>query len=298
MQKRVPIMIAAVLTACGAVATTSNDSAESAPQKGAKAKQTPQVGPNRYDQGGMAGCFDPRLSGQARTAAERIGGVPCERSATAESGAGGGDWVGEYRGPFDGANGVVTISRTSAGLSAEVAMFSDHGCGGSVSAPARVELDRLTLIKSGDEGPQCRIVMTRSGDHLDVSESGCTYFHGRSCEFNGRVMRVRATSPSSAGAALPERRSSILGSWATSLSECQGTSGITFFADGSFDADGTLGTWNLTGQVLTLVLRKSYTLGEEPTPLPKPIVQRQRAVSAGPDRMSVDGVMLERCPAT
>ena len=70
MQKRVPIAVAAILTACGAVATTS---AESAPQKSAKPKQSV---------GGAAGCFDPNLKGYARAVAEQIGGVPCARSAT------------------------------------------------------------------------------------------------------------------------------------------------------------------------------------------------------------------------
>lgn len=96
--------LAAALMACGA-APVINDAAESATQRTRpKARpQRPEIGPPRFDQGGMAGCFDPNLSGYARAAAERIGGVPCDTprrtipSGAASSGATSiiGAWVQE-----------------------------------------------------------------------------------------------------------------------------------------------------------------------------------------------------------
>jgi hypothetical protein len=81
MRNGISIGLAAMLMACG-VAATSNGAAESATQK-ARPRARPQPQPQRplverFDEGGMAGCFDPNLSGFARAAAERIGGVPCD----------------------------------------------------------------------------------------------------------------------------------------------------------------------------------------------------------------------------
>jgi hypothetical protein len=79
MRNGISVGLAAMLMACG-VAATSNDAAESATQRTRpKAQpQRPVLDDMRFDRGGMAGCFDPNLSGSARTAAEAIGGVPCE----------------------------------------------------------------------------------------------------------------------------------------------------------------------------------------------------------------------------
>jgi hypothetical protein len=78
MKKGLSLGLSALLMACGVAAT--NDTAESATQR-ARPKARPQrpvLDDMRFDQGGMAGCFDPNLSGYARRAAEEIGGVPCE----------------------------------------------------------------------------------------------------------------------------------------------------------------------------------------------------------------------------
>ena len=93
MQEGVLVPVAALLAACGVIATTSNDAAVSATQnRQGKAEPRRSVGFQNYEEGGMAGCFDPSLAGYPRRAAERAGGVPCEQSPaqpapTATSGA-------------------------------------------------------------------------------------------------------------------------------------------------------------------------------------------------------------------
>lgn len=283
MKKRVPLAVAAALTACGAVATTSNDAAESAPQGKSKAAQKqPQIGFPDSSRGGMAGCFDPSLSGYARTQAERIGGVPCEQEA-GETETGGASWVGEYRGPVDGATGVVTITRAGGGLSAEAVMFSDHGCGGSVSGPVTMQAGRLVLTKtpSEAEAPQCRIVMTREGSSLTVQENRCTYYHGRSCEFNGRLTRVGA-SAAPAKSAPAHTTNWIVGTWVNQGEVC-GAQGIRFGPDGEFETTGESGRWMLSGNALTITTLVNFDLSEEDgTPVSNPRPVRSTIVKRGP----------------
>jgi hypothetical protein len=80
MKKTFSVSLAAMLMACGIGANSSGDAADAAAQRSrpkARPRQ-PVVDDMRFDRGGMAGCFDPNLSGYARRAAEEIGGVPCD----------------------------------------------------------------------------------------------------------------------------------------------------------------------------------------------------------------------------
>jgi hypothetical protein len=84
------IGLAAALAACGAASTVTNNSAEAQQRRttqkqGQAARRQPRPDPLQrerelngfQERGGMAGCFDPRLRGYPRAAAERIGGRPC-----------------------------------------------------------------------------------------------------------------------------------------------------------------------------------------------------------------------------
>lgn len=203
MKKRIPIAIAAALTACGAVATTSNDSAESAPQKSAKAKQPPRVGFESFDKGGMAGCFDPKLSGYARAAAERIGGVPCKTSTSAQSSgapsAGGESWLGKYAGDGDG--GTTEFTVTSGGgigrYFVDGVLVGENGCTGELSGQAVASDNRLTLtVPIPGERRQCQMTFTRQGRNVAVREGdNCSHFHGMSCGFTGSAQKVSSADP-------------------------------------------------------------------------------------------------------
>jgi hypothetical protein len=83
MQKSIPIGIALILAACGSAVTTTGNSAEAATQKQRRQAPTrPHVGFEDFSDrpGGMAGCFDPRLTGYPRRAAIAAGGRPCVTS--------------------------------------------------------------------------------------------------------------------------------------------------------------------------------------------------------------------------
>jgi hypothetical protein len=199
MKKRVPIAIAAVLTACGAVATNSNE-AESAPQKSAKAKQPPSAGFPHYEQGGMAGCFDPKLSGYARAAAERIGGVPCKQttSATPAAARAGSDlFAGRWSADFDGGGGNVTIiprGPTQSSYWIEMDVANSEGCAGELSGEGTARNNRLTLrLPIPNDTNQCVVDFTRQGRNLSIRADNCHYFSGMSCGFTGTARFVHAT---------------------------------------------------------------------------------------------------------
>ncbi len=83
MQKSIPIGFALILTACGSTVATIGNTAEAATQKQRRSAPRPQrdVGFRDFDDNaGMAGCFDPRLSGYPRRAAIAAGGHPCATS--------------------------------------------------------------------------------------------------------------------------------------------------------------------------------------------------------------------------
>jgi hypothetical protein len=286
MQKRVPIAIAAVLTACGAVATTSNDSAESAPQKSAKAKQQPSVGFQRFDRGGMAGCFSPRLSGQARAAAERIGGVPCATSQTAGAGARGASdsWAGDYEGRGDG--GALSMrldnAQTAGRYYASLEIVGEGGCSGELSAQGTASGNRMTLTQRvPDSADICRVDLTRSGQSISIKESGCAYFHGMSCGFSGGATRrgsAAASTPSPAQRPAPW----IVGAWVSRGEDCQGDSGLVIERDGTYIAGGSeSGRWTLSGATLTFTALQTFEMGEDeaspirnPRPMPHRILSR------------------------
>jgi hypothetical protein len=292
MKKRVPIAIAAVLTACGAVATTSNDSAESAPQKGT-AKQQQTVGFPNYEQGGMAGCFDPKLSGYARAAAERIGGVPCaESSSTGASGNGttaAGSWAGRYEGSFDGGEGEAILtgpSRVGNNYNAELSV-AGGGCSGQASAAGAPRGNVLTLeIPTGnmadDNAGLCRITLTRQGDTLRVRENGCAELHGMSCGFSGSVARRGGTTSASDPVSVGES-SWLVGAWVSRGVACGGE-GLVYEADGTYGSDAQSGRWQLTGTTLTETALATVELGEDSTPIRNPRPVRSQILAIAPNR--------------
>ena len=310
MQRSIPVSFAILLAACGVAATTSNDAAESATQKSrGKAKQQPRIGFESFDRGGMAGCFDPRLSGYARAAAERIGGVPCETGAAGNN-AGGDPWVGEYEGPADeGMRGTVSIARGSAANRYRVEVgVAGPGCGGGVDGTGTVANNRMSLsVRVPDEPEQCQIFLDRNGSSLNVTEAGgCLYFHGAQCRFDARVSRTRSAgaAPNNARASAPSRPAApwIVGAWATSLHDCRGMNGVTLLGDGNYIGADESGRWSLAGTTLTLVITHVPT--EDPDADEQLRQPRRASVSVAPlanGRMSWrvgnrPAIAMMRCP--
>ncbi len=291
MQTSLPISVAVLLAACGVAATSSNDMAD-AQARGGKQKQRPSIGFENFEQGGMAGCFDPKLSGYARQAAERAGGRPCG-DAPAASPAGADSWIGEYEGPFDGATGHVSIARAGSGLTVEVSMFSDHGCGGSASGRGAVQGNRLTLTMPPQESGQCRIVMTRQGSGFAVQEDSCTYYHGRSCEFTGSVTRQGQRAPVRTATSSPRPASWIVGAWVARGDSCASHAPLVFNADGVYRGSGVEGRWSLSGNTLGLRFREADLVDGPFGPERR---YSGRLVRIGPDEMTFGGDRLKRCP--
>jgi hypothetical protein len=79
MQNGIPFGIALILAACGSAAFTTEANAQ---KQRRPAPARPQVGIQNFadSPGGMAGCFDPNLSGNQRRAAIAMGGRPCATS--------------------------------------------------------------------------------------------------------------------------------------------------------------------------------------------------------------------------
>lgn len=110
------IGLAAALAACGVATTVPNDSADAQQRRGRPQPKQPANSvrvPNFDYPGGMAGCFDPNLSGYPRAAAERAGGVPCatpRRTTTNNPASRGTTWIVGWwieREEFCGEGGVT-----------------------------------------------------------------------------------------------------------------------------------------------------------------------------------------------
>lgn len=100
-------------------------------------------------------------------------------------------WAGDYTGQFEGeADGDLNVSLRPDGLVAIALSIASSECTGEVSGVGRPKTNRLAIVKSRDEsGNQCSITLNRSGDGIEVIESGCSYYHGFHCSFNGSVQK-------------------------------------------------------------------------------------------------------------
>jgi hypothetical protein len=279
MQKRIPIAIAGALAACGAAAFALNNEADSKP--GAAQKQSAEEKAveaslrrarelnNATGQGGMAGCFDPSLSGYPRRMAEAAGGSPCdEEEAETDTGRVSGDaWAGKYEGDFDGGRGYVTIAapdRKGAHRVELAVAGQGTGCSGEVSGSGVPRGDLLSLRIPNDDGSGdiCSISLTRRGDGLEVQESGCAYHHGMSCGFSGSVTR-RGQSAAASKIFTPSGAAPwIVGAWVPRGVACGGD-GLVFQPDGVFMTVGEFGRWQLAGKALTFTVTHRGDMGEE-----------------------------------
>jgi hypothetical protein len=299
MQKGIFVSVAALLAACGGSATTNSSETDStAPLTDrANVQKAAQIGFQRYDQGGMAGCFDPNLSGYARAAAERIGGVPCEETSQVDR-ADSDAWIGEYQGPaVEGMTGTVSVERGTGANRYRVGVdVFGSGCSGGVGGVGVVSGNRMNLsVRVPDSAEQCRITLDRSGASLRVSEvEGCLYFHGAQCRFDANVSRQRSASTAPQRppvAAASSARPWIVGAWVPRGGSCDGE-GLIVGADGDFMDGGDSGTWALLGNALTFTALSRTApgggLGEE-EPISNPRPERYEILAHTPRAFSMRG---------
>jgi hypothetical protein len=208
MKKRVPIVMAAVLTACGAAATSSDNSADAAGEKKSASRERDQQAKldayikesvemeSAVQNGGIPGCY---------------GGSCADESGSTVPG---GDWSGHYKGRGAFTVGDLTIARAGGGNRYSVALeIGAPGCGGEVKGTGSASANRMTMtVPVSDGGEQCRFVLDRQGSTLSVSEGdGCANFHGAQCSFDGSYARDRSASafPASGKAGAPPARSPV-----------------------------------------------------------------------------------------
>lgn len=313
MYSRIHIVIAALLTACGAVATTGDNATESvdADQGSRRGKQKqpaeedPAIKAARdmagWDEGGMPGCFDPSLSGRERAVAERLGGVPCEGGNVQQ--ASGDRWPGAYGGLEIAAAGPNRYS-----VRVEIAA---PGCGGEIAGTASGSGDRLVMSAPppvpGDYR-QCRLDLEHRGASVRVTSDGdCYLFHGAQCEgFDGDYRRERSANAAPTGRTAatrpaPQSVSWIIGTWVLPGGDCNGEIGITYFPSGSYATHMDAGLWRLHGNTLTHTATETYTAGDASSrrAIPNPQPSRSQVIARTSNSFthrSVSSVRLVRCP--
>jgi hypothetical protein len=305
MQKSIPIGIFLGLAACGAAVTTSNNSAEAVTQGQRRNAPPRDVGFENFSDrpGGMAGCFDPRLSGYPRRAAEAAGGRPCgegERGGQSVAGQSGDGWSGNYSGRFDGGRGTVEIS--SLGRSSYLVEVSTvgqgTGCSGGASGTGSASGNRMTLAMPDPfSGGQCRITMDRNGGTLAVHEDNCLGLHGAQCNFEGSVTRragadAAAPPPRTASAAAG---SSIDGIWVKQGDYCASGDPIGFGRDGRYSSEGVAGRWLLAGDRVTVLYREIDLESGAAVGPQQRFAYRLVRVNANEIRLNAD--RYRRCPA-
>lgn len=286
MKKRIPIVMAAILTACGAAATSSDNSADAAGGKKSAGRERDQQAEldayikeavemeSAVQNGGIPGCY---------------GGEPCGEGSSS-TGSGGDDWSGHYKGGGKFAGGDLNIKRADGARYSVAFEIGGQGCGGGVDGTGTANGNRMTMsvpVQSGYQ--QCRIVLDRQGSTLRASESGdCYLFYGGQCSFDGTYTRERSASAAPAtktvsapsARAATQRASWLVGAWTIRGEPCGGF-GTSFDADGTFTADSEKGTWTLAGNVLTVVTRANFVLGEEgETPVRNPRPVRSTVLSS------------------
>jgi hypothetical protein len=108
--------------------------------------------------------------------------------------AGPGTWVGDYGGRFEGndAEGTLRIAMGSNRLLQVRLDIGAPGCAGQVEfRNGSPQGDLLALTgPTEDYDRQCKLILTRRGDRIDLSEENCTSSHGFECSFNGSVSRT------------------------------------------------------------------------------------------------------------
>lgn len=326
MKMTTPIAIAAILTACGAAATSADNSADASQsaRRGGDQQRKQQRELDAYlkeaadmesavQNGGIPGCFDPSLTGRERAVAERLGGVPCsETSQGAAALASGGDnWSGRYRGGGEYAGGDLNIRRADATRYYLRFEIGAPGCGGEIDGIGHATANRMTIsVSVPDSDQQCRIMLDRQGSTLRVNEGGaCSYFHGAQCSFNGSYVRGRSASAAprtrtvSAPQVRPAARSAswIVGSWVIAGGDCGGDIGITYFPDGAFATHMDSGRWQLAGNTLTHTTLETYTAGDSSSrrrvanPQPSQSQILARTPSSFVHRSANGAVRLEKC---
>lgn len=106
-------------------------------------------------------------------------------------------FAGEYGGTSDGGKAIATIQQASPGnyTIEHTIIGTRDGCGGSVRGAASASGNILELrIPNIEAMETCVMTYRKNGNSLAVSEKSCGYYHGRSCAFDGALIRKAGTA--------------------------------------------------------------------------------------------------------
>ncbi len=100
-------------------------------------------------------------------------------------------WVGKYEGSL-----MVRIGGMPKSHTISIVAATAEGCSGDIGLAGGektqdVSGQELTLSLHPDSATTCTIDVRKSGDSLQISESGvCTAYHGAKCSFNGQAQKL------------------------------------------------------------------------------------------------------------
>lgn len=98
------------------------------------------------------------------------------------------DITGIWKGPLEG-EGEMEIKKSSTGYEVSLSVNTE-GCAGSIDGPATLSGNELKLTKTEDD-QTCTITAKLNGGSAELSEDGCSYYHGMACSFSGTLNKVK-----------------------------------------------------------------------------------------------------------
>lgn len=309
MRTSIPIVTAAVLTACGSAAITNNAAdAEQGSRRGAAGDAWAGHYEGRTD--GGDGFLDIAASRQAGSYSVRmeVAGPGC-----------GGDAAGTGRlvngrlivnAPTQsGEQCTLEFTRNGAGLRSTESgsCYQQHGpscdftgtlrrtgAARSSVVPGAPEVGGRTSSQNAASGYAELVAATENG-----GAPGCfdPSLRGRERAVAERL-GAQPCEGSSTPAPSPRGGPWIVGAWAIDPSECRVVATFTFNRDGSFNTDGDAGTWRLSGSTLTMISTESTGAegwqGSSPTRYDFQVTQAGRGMRMRNRQGTVSE--LSRCP--
>jgi len=87
--------------------------------------------------------------------------------------------------------GQFRLDTSNGGLSGKLEFVAGNpGCSGSIDGTGTVKSNAFEFVKH-DDSNTCKIVIQFSGVHAEVSEDGCTPWHGAGCQFEGTYKKAK-----------------------------------------------------------------------------------------------------------
>lgn len=93
---------------------------------------------------------------------------------------------GSYQGGYDGQ--TLKIKKTGAKTYALSFNVAVENCAGGVDLNGTAKGKTLVAVAKEDDNV-CTITVKKTAHGLSVSEDGCLYYHGASCDFEGKYTR-------------------------------------------------------------------------------------------------------------